>query len=60
MSSVIVFIVIGAILAFAVLQIVMGGKSKKEQAAKKKELYRKAYKILSRNFITQRSIRNIV
>lgn len=59
MSSVIVFIVIGAILAFAVLQIVMGGKSKKEQAAKKKELYRKAYKILSRNFITQRSIRNI-
>lgn len=59
MSTVIIFIVLAAIVAFAIFNIVNGGKSKKQQQAEQKEMYRKLYKRLARNFITQKSIRNI-
>lgn len=58
MTAVIIVAIVG-ILAFAVYSIVTGGKSKKEKEASKKELYRKLYKILSRNFITQKAVRSI-
>ena len=58
MTAVIIVAIVG-ILAFAVYSIVTGGKSKKEKEASKKDLYRKLYKILSRNFITQKAVRSI-
>lgn len=59
MSTVIIILVIVGILGFAVYNIIMGGKPKKQQDAKKKEIYRKLYKILAKNFITQSSVRKI-
>lgn len=59
MSTIIIVVVIVAILGFAVMQIINGGKSKKEQELARKNTYRKLYKILARNFITQKSVRKI-
>lgn len=59
MSTVIIVVAIVAILGFAVMQIINGGKSKKEQELARKNTYRKLYKILARNFITQKSVRKI-
>lgn len=59
MSTAIIIVVIVAILGFAVMQILNGNKSKKEQEQSKKNTYRKLYKILARNFITQKSVRKI-
>ena len=59
MSTVIIILAIVGILGFAVYSIIMGGKPQKQQDAKKKELYRKLYKILAKNFITQSSVRKI-
>ena len=54
-----IVVVILLIVAFAIYNIIMGNKPKKQQEAQKKELYRKLYKILSKNFITYSSIRKI-
>ena len=54
-----IVVVILLIVAFAIYNIIMGNKPKKQQEAQKKELYRKLYKILSKNFITSSSIRKI-
>lgn len=59
MVTVIVIIGIVAVLGVAVMLIISGNKPKAQQQASKKELYRKLYKILSKNFITQGSIRKI-
>ena len=54
-----IFAVLGIVVVFAVISILNGNKSKAEQAKAKKEMYRKAYKFLAHNFITQGSIRKI-
>ena len=59
MTNIIVFGVIGLVMVFAIFSIINGNKPKGKQEAQKKELFRKLYKILSRNFITQGSIRKI-
>lgn len=59
MTTAIIILVIVGILGFAVYSIIMGGKPKKQQDAKKKEIYRKLYKVLAKNFITQTSVRKI-
>ena len=56
-AVVIIFLVL--ILAFAIYNILMGSKPKKEQAAAKKKLYKKVYHILAKSFITQSAIREI-
>ena len=59
MGTAVVIIAIVAVLGLAVFMIINGNKPKSEQAKTQKEFYRKAYKFLSRNFITQGSIRKI-
>ena len=59
MSTVIIVILIVAVLAVAIYSIVLGSKPKKEQAAAKKTMYKKAYTFLSRFFISESSIRKI-
>lgn len=59
MSTGVIFGIVAVIIIFAVYNIIVGNKPKKQQEAKKKELYRKLYKVLSKNFITQSSIRKI-
>ena len=59
MSTAIIVVAIVAVLAVAVFMIINGNKPKSEQAKSKKEMYRKLYKFLSGNFITQGSIRKI-
>ena len=57
--TVVVIVLMVLVMAFGAYTIVMGSKPKEVQKAKKKELYRKIYRIGARNFITQRSIRSI-
>lgn len=59
MTTAIIIIAVVAVLAVAVFLIINGNKPKSEQAKTQKEIYRKGYKFLSRNFITQGSIRKI-
>lgn len=59
MGTAVVIIAIVAVLGLAVFMIINGNKPKSEQAKTQKEIYRKGYKFLSRNFITQGSIRKI-
>ena len=59
MSTALIVVAMVAILGLAVVMIINGNKPKSEQAKAQKELYRKGYKFLSRNFITQGSIRKI-
>ena len=59
MSTAIIVIAIVAVLGVAIMLIIGGNKPKGQQQNSQKEMYRKLYKILSRNFITQGSIRKI-
>lgn len=56
---VVVIILIALIVVVAVYSILMGSKPKKEQAQMKRKLFKKAYNVLSRFFITQGSMRKI-
>ena len=58
MSTAVVIIAIVAVLGVAIM-LILGGNKQKGGKNSEKELYRKLYKILSRNFITQGSIRKI-
>ena len=59
MSTAIIVIAIVAVLGVAIMLIIGGNKPKGQQQNSQKEMYRKLYKFLSRNFITQGSIRKI-
>jgi hypothetical protein len=59
MSTAIIIVAIVAVLGVAIMLIIGGNKPKGQQQNSQKEMYRKLYKILSRNFITQGSIRKI-
>ncbi len=60
MSTAIIFGVIGVVMVAAIFLIITGNKSSgKGKGTSKKEVYRKIYKFISRNFITQGSVRKI-
>ena len=54
-----VIFVLVVMVAVAVVQIILGNKSQKEVHALKENFYKKSYRYLAKNFITQKSVRTI-
>lgn len=50
---------LGVLVTVAIISITVGNKPKAEKERAKHDLYRKVYKFISRNFITQGAVRNI-
>ncbi len=59
MTTVIVIIALVALVGAALMLMQGGNKTAGQKKAAKKEMYRKLYKVLSKNFITQGGIRKI-
>lgn len=59
MSGTVIFIIVGVIVAIAIGQIIFSMLPQRERAAKMSSVYRRIYRFISRNFITQGYVANL-